>query len=48
VVAAKATKVFGLIEFFSGRLFWQGQIERFNAASYIAFLSAVLAATQNH
>lgn len=38
-------KVFGLIEFFSGRLFWQGQIDRFNAESYIAFLTEVLAQT---
>lgn len=42
----KGYKVFGLIEYFSGRLFWQGQIERFNAESYIAFLTAVLAQTQ--
>ncbi len=41
----KGYKVFGLIEFFSGRFFWRGQIERFNAASYIAFLTAVLAQT---
>jgi transposase len=42
----KGYKVFGLIEFFSGRLFWQGQIDRFNAESYIAFLTEVLAQTQ--
>jgi transposase len=42
----KGYKVFGLIEFFSGRLFWQGQIDRFNAESYIAFLTDVLAQTQ--
>lgn len=41
----KGYKVFGLIEFFSGRLFWKGQIARFNAESYIAFLSDVLAQT---
>jgi transposase len=41
----KGYKVFGLIEFFSGRLFWQGQIDRFNAESYIAFLTEVLAQT---
>lgn len=42
----KGYKVFGLIEFFSGRLFWQGQIDRFNAESYSAFLSEVLMQTQ--
>jgi len=41
----KGYKVFGLIKFFSGRFFWKGQIERFNAESYIAFLSEVLAQT---
>ena len=41
----KAYKVFGLIEFFSGRLFYQGSEGRFNAHSYIAFLSGVLAQT---
>lgn len=39
----KGYKVFGLIEHFSGRFFWQGQIERFNVDSYIAFLRTVLA-----
>ena len=41
----KGYKVWGLIDYFSGRLFWQGQTERFNAESYQAFLSAVLAQT---
>jgi len=41
----KGYKVFGLIEFFSGRFFWKGQIERFNADSYITFLTEVLAQT---
>lgn len=44
----KGYKVFGLIDFFSGRLFWKGQTDRFNAASYIAFLSEVLTQTQQH
>jgi transposase len=35
-------KVFGLIEFFSGWLFYQGIEGRFNAASYILFLTALL------
>lgn len=38
-------KVFGLIEMFSGRLFYQGIDGKFNAASYIAFLTDVLAHT---
>jgi transposase len=41
----KGYKVFGLIDYFSGRLFAQGQTERFTAASYCAFLATVLAAT---
>lgn len=44
----KGYKVFGLIDFFSGRLFWQGQTARFNAESYMAFLAAVLTQTQQH
>lgn len=42
----KGYKVFGLIEFFSGRLFWKGQVDRFNAESYLAFLTDVLAHTE--
>jgi transposase len=41
----KAYKTFGLIEFFSGRLFFQGIEGKLNADSYIAFLSQVLAQT---
>ncbi len=41
----KAYKVFGLIDYFSGRLFCHGQTERFTAQSYCAFLRTVLAAT---
>lgn len=41
----KAYKVFGLIDYFTGRLFCQGQTARFTAASYCAFLATVLAAT---
>lgn len=44
----KAYKVFGLIDFFSGQLFWQSQTGRFNTDSYQAFLSAVLQQTQQH
>ena len=41
----KAYKVFGLIEFFSGRLFYQGLDGKLNGQSYIAFLTGVLAQT---
>src|SRR5215208_7717127 len=42
----KGYKVWGLIEYFTGRLFYQGQTERFTAARYCAFLTTVLAATE--
>jgi transposase len=38
----RAFKVFGLIEFFSGRLFSRGIEGKFNASSYQAFLEGVL------
>jgi len=41
----KGYKVFGLIDYFSGRLFSHGHSERFTAASYCAFLAMVLATT---
>ncbi len=41
----KGYKVFGLIEYFTGRLFYRGQTERFTADSYCAFLQTVLAST---
>ena len=41
----RAYKVFGLIEFFGGRLFYQGIEGKFNGGSYIAFLTQVLAQT---
>jgi transposase len=44
----KGYKVFGLIDFFSGRLFWKGQTDRFNTESYTAFLEEVLTQTQQH
>jgi|SRR5271165_2492566 len=44
----KAYKVFGLIEFFSGRLFYQGIVGKLNAASYIRFLKMVLRKTRRH
>ena len=44
----KAYKVLGLIAYGSGCLFWQGQTERFTSDSYAAFLTKVLAQTQQH
>ncbi len=41
----KAYKVFGLIEYFSGRLFHQGVDGRFNGVTYVAFLETVLTQT---
>lgn len=41
----KGYKMFGLIEFFSGRLFYQGIEGRFDSNSYIAFLKEVLKQT---
>jgi transposase len=38
----KAYKVFGLIDLFSGRLFYRGIDGRFNGQSYVAFLTTVL------
>ena len=42
----KAYKVFGLIDLFSGRLFYQGIAGKFNSESYIAFLKMVLKQTK--
>jgi transposase len=41
----RAYKVFGLSDYFSGRLFCHGQTERFTAQSDCAFLATVLAST---
>ena len=41
-------KVFGAIEYFSGRLFSQGIEGRFNSESYQAFLQMILAQTTQH
>ena len=41
----KGYKVFGLMEYFTGRFFYQGQAGRLNSAAYIAFLPRVLAQT---
>jgi transposase len=39
----KGYKVLGMVEYFTGRLFWMGQTERFSAARYCAFLERILA-----
>jgi len=44
----KGYKVFGLIDYFTGRLFSKCQEERLNSATYAAFLSEVLANTRKH
>jgi transposase len=41
----KGYKVFGLIDYFSGRLFYQGHEGRLDTAAYLAFLTQVLAQT---
>jgi transposase len=42
----KGYKVFGLLDYFSGRLFYRGCEGRFDSASYCAFLSEVLEQTE--
>jgi transposase len=42
----KAYKVLGAIDFFSGRLFYQGVVGKLNAASYIRFLKLILRQTR--
>ena len=44
----KAYKIFGLIEFFSGRFFHQSQEGKFTSDGYQAFLLSVLARTSEH
>jgi transposase len=44
----KGYKVFGAIEYFSGRLFYQGIEGRFNSESYQGFLQMILAQTTEH
>lgn len=41
----KGYKVFGLIDYFTGRFFYQGQEGRLDTAAYVAFLTRVLAQT---
>jgi transposase len=44
----KGYKVFGAIEYFSGRLFSQGIEGRFNSESYQAFLAMIMTQTTEH
>ena len=44
----KGYKVFGAIDFFSGRLFYQGLEERFNSDRYQDFLHQILGQTTKH
>lgn len=41
----KGYKVLGMVDYFSGRLFFEGSTGRLNAARYCAFLSRILAQT---
>lgn len=41
----KGYKVFGLIDYFSGRFFYQGQVGRLDTAAYLAFLTRLLEQT---
>src|SRR5262249_30133441 len=44
----KGSKVFSLIDYFSGRFFYKGHEGRFNSESYAAFLLDVLSQTRRH
>jgi len=44
----KGYKVFGLIDYFTGRFFYKCQEERLNSAAYTAYLEEVLAKTSRH
>jgi transposase len=44
----KGYKVFGLIDYFTGRFFQKCQEERFNSETYIQFLKEVLVKTRKH
>lgn len=44
----KGYKVFGLVEYFSGRFFYQGHAGRFTSESYAQFLHDVLKHTTHH
>lgn len=42
----KAYKVFGMLDYFTGQLFYQGHTQRFNAQTYCQFLAMVLEQTE--
>jgi transposase len=44
----KGYKVFGLIDYFTGRFFYKCQETRFNSESYIQFIKEVLSNTRKH
>ena len=44
----KGYKIFGLIDYFSGRFFYKGHPGRFDSTSYQSFLSEVMAQTDQH
>jgi transposase len=44
----KGYKVFGLIDYFTGRFFYKCQEERLNSATYMAYLGEILAKTRKH
>ena len=44
----KGYKIFGLIEYFSGKFFFKGQEARLNSDTYALFLREVLAQTEQH
>ncbi len=44
----KAYKVFGLIDYFTGRFFFKCQQQRLNSDTYAAFLEQVLSTTRKH
>lgn len=44
----KGYKVFGLIDYFTGRFFYRCQEDRLNSASYIQFIKDVLSKTKKH
>ncbi len=44
----KGYKVFGLIDYFTGRFFYKCQESKFNSESYIQFLKEVLSKTRKH
>jgi transposase len=44
----KGYKVFGMIDYFTGRFFYKCQESKFNSASYIQFIKQILSKTRKH